>query len=347
MNSKIKLGGNSPAFIVAELSGNHNHDINIAKETIQAVKEAGADAVKLQTYTPDTITIDCDNKYFQINQNSLWDGMTLYKLYQKAYTPFEWHKELFEFAKKVGITIFSTPFDKTAVDLLESLNNPIYKIASYEINDIPFIEYIASKKKPVIMATGISELKDIAEAIEACKRAGNDDIFLLKCTSAYPAPYEEINLKTMQNLKDTFSVEVGISDHTIGNAVSIAAVALGAKIVEKHVILDKNIKSSDADFSLDIEEFKNLVKDIRNVEKSLGKITYDLTDRQIKAREHSRSLFIVEDIKKGDIITEKNVRSIRPGYGINTKYLKDILGKKVKCDLKKGTPMNWKFLEAE
>lgn len=336
---------NNHVFIVAELSANHNHDINNAKKTIEMAKEAGADAVKLQTYTPDTITIDCDNEYFQITQGTIWDGTTLYKLYQSAYTPFEWHEELFKFAKDIGITIFSTPFDKSAVDLLESLNTPIYKIASFEINDIPLIEYVAEKGKPIIMATGVAEMSDIYDAVNACRRKGNNNITLLKCTSAYPTPLDEVNLKTMQNMKDTFGVKVGLSDHTTGNAVSIAAAALGASVIERHVIFDRSIGGPDSSFSLDSKQFKQLVSDIRAVEKALGAVTYDLTEKQIKSKEHSRSLFVCRDMNKGQIITEEYVRSIRPAFGMHTKYLKDIIGKKVNCDLKKGTPMDFKYLE--
>lgn len=334
-------------FVVAELSANHNHDINIAKKTIEMAKKAGADAVKIQSYTPDTITIDCDNEYFQVNQGTIWDGTTLYKLYQRAFTPFEWHEELFDYANKIGITLFSTPFDKTSVDLLESLNNPIYKIASFEINDIPLIEYIASKNKPIIMATGVAALSDIEEAVNTCKKVGNSDITLLKCTSAYPTPFEEVNLKTMINLKETFGVNVGLSDHTIGNAVSISAAALGACVIERHVILDRKLGGPDSSFSLDADEFTNLVKDIRIVEKAIGKVTYELTQKQIKSKEHSRSLFVVKDMEKGQIITEQYIRSIRPAFGMHTRYLKDILGKRVKCNLKKGTPMKWDYIEED
>lgn len=334
-------------FVVAELSANHNHDINIAKKTIEMAKKAGADAVKIQSYTPDTITIDCDNEYFQVNQGTIWDGTTLYKLYQRAFTPFEWHEELFDYANKIGITLFSTPFDKTSVDLLESLNNPIYKIASFEINDIPLIEYIASKNKPIIMATGVATLSDIEEAVNTCKKVGNSDITLLKCTSAYPTPFEEVNLKTMMNLKETFGVNVGLSDHTIGNAVSISAAALGACVIERHVILDRKLGGPDSSFSLDADEFTNLVKDIRIVEKAIGKVTYELTQKQIKSKEHSRSLFVVKDMEKGQIITEQYIRSIRPAFGMHTRYLKDILGKRVKCNLKKGTPMKWDYIEED
>ncbi len=332
-------------FIIAELSANHKQDIELAKETIYAMKEAGADAVKLQTYTPDTITIDCNNEYFQIKQGTLWDGKTLYRLYQEAYTPWEWHYELKELAEKLGLIFFSTPFDKTAVDFLEELDVPAYKIASFEITDIPLIEYTASKGKPMIISTGIATLCDIDEAINACKRVGNEQIILLKCTSAYPAPLEEVNLKTIPNMKETFNVEVGLSDHTLGIEVPIAAVALGARVIEKHFILSKYIDSPDKEFSLTPDEFKQMVNAIRNVEKALGKVSYELTAKIKKSREFSRSLFVVRDVKKGETFTEENVKSIRPGYGLHPKYLSQILGRKARKDIKKGIPLSWDLVD--
>lgn len=350
MKKEIKIGNkiigeNSPAFIIAEMSANHLQKIDKAVEIIKAAKEAGADAIKIQTYTPDTITIDCDNEYFQITQGTIWDGTTLYKLYEEAYTPWDWQPKLKKIAEDEGMIFFSSPFDNTAVDFLEKMDVPAYKVASFEITDIPFIEYVASKGKPVIMSTGIATLSDIEEAVNACKRMGNNQIILLKCTSAYPSLVEEVNLKTMPNIADTFDVITGLSDHTLGSAVSIAAVAIGAKIIEKHFILNRDEKGPDADFSMEPKEFKNMVDDIRNVEKALGKVTYELTEKQKKSKEHSRSLFVVKDIKAGEIFTEVNVRSIRPGFGMKTKYIKDILGKTVKMDLKKGTPMEWKFIK--
>lgn len=332
-------------YIVAEISANHGHDIQIAKDTIKAAKEAGADAVKIQTYTADTITMDCDNEYFQIKQGTLWDGTTLYKLYQEAYTPWEWHEELFSYAKEIGITIFSSPFDKTAVDLLESLNTPAYKIASFEITDIPLIEYVALKGKTVIISTGIATIGEIKEAIDVCRRVGNNNIILLKCTSSYPAPYEDMNILTIPNIKNTFGVEVGLSDHSMGSTVALGAVALGAKMVEKHIILDRNIGGPDAEFSMEIDEFKSMIKEIRNLEKALGKVNYDLDGKTIKNRELSRSLFFTEDIKAGDRITEKNMRSIRPGYGLHPRHYNEILGKIAKKDIKRGTPVDWSLIE--
>ncbi len=341
----ITIGKDNPAFIIAELSANHKQDIELAKDTIYAMKESGADAVKLQTYTPDTITINCDNEYFKIKQGTLWDGKTLYELYQEAYTPWEWHYELKELAEKLGLIFFSTPFDKTAVDFLEELNVPAYKIASFEITDIPLIEYTATKGKPMIISTGIATLCDIQEAVEACKRVGNEQIILLKCTSAYPAPFEEANLKTIPNMAQTFDCIAGLSDHTLGISVPIAAVALGAKVIEKHFILSKDIDSPDKEFSLTPEEFKQMVKAIREAEKALGKVSYELTEKTRKGRKFARSLFIVKDVKKGEIFTEENVRSIRPGYGLHPKYLNQILGKKAREDIKRGTPLKWELID--
>ncbi|SHH83297.1 pseudaminic acid synthase [Clostridium grantii] len=332
-------------FIIAELSANHGHDINIAKETIKAAKEVGADAIKLQTYTADTITINCDNEYFKIKSGTIWDGRTLYDLYKEAYTPWEWQEELIKYAESIGLICFSSPFDKTAVDFLEELNVPAYKVASFEITDIPLIEYIASKGKPVIISTGIATLSEIEEAVNACRKMGNNQIVLLKCTSAYPAKIEDANLRTIQNLKDTFNVEVGLSDHTLGSTASIVAVALGAKIIEKHFILDKNIGGPDASFSLDKKEFKQLVESVRDAEKSMGKVSYDLTEKVIKSREFSRSLFVIKDTKAGELLTEQNIRSIRPGYGLKPKHLKSIIGKRTKKDVLRGTPLCWDIIE--
>jgi len=331
-------------FIIAELSANHNQNFDLAVKTIKAMKEAGADAVKLQTYTPNTITIDCDNEYFQIKEG-LWRGKTLYQLYQEAYTPWEWQPKLKKIAEDLGLICFSSAFDKTSVDFLEKMNVPAYKVASFEITDIPLIEYIASKGKPVIISTGIATLSDIEEAVNACKRMGNDQVALLKCTSAYPAPIEDANLLTIPNMKETFGTIVGLSDHTLGSSVAIASVALGAMIIEKHFILDRNIGGPDAAFSMEPEEFKQMVKSIREVEKALGKVTYALTEKQKKSRELSRSLFIVKDIKKGEVFTGENVRSIRPGYGLEPKYLKEVLGRRAKRDLNKGTPVKIELVD--
>lgn len=340
-----KIGGDNPTFIIAEMSANHKQDFNKAIEIIKRAKEVGADAIKFQTYTPDTITLDCDNEYFQIKQGTIWDGTTLHKLYQEAYTPWEWQPKLKEIAEKEGLICFSSPFDKTAVDFLENMNVPAYKIASFEITDIPFIEYIASKGKPVIISTGIATLSDIEEALNACRRMGNSQVILLKCTSAYPSPIEDVNLKTIPNMSETFNTIVGLSDHTLGTHVSVASVALGAKVIEKHFTISRSEGGPDAAFSMEPDEFKDMVKGIRAVEKALGTVTYDLTDKQKKSREHSRSLFVVKNIKKGEVFTEDNVKSIRPAFGIKTNYMKDVVGKKAIDNIKKGTPLNWSLID--
>ena len=327
------------------MSANHLQKFDNAVKIIKAAKEAGADAVKLQTYAPDTITIDCDNEYFQIKQGTLWNGQTLYKLYKKAYTPWEWQPKLKKIAEEEGLIFFSSVFDKTAVDFLEDMDVPAYKIASLEITDIPLIEYVASKGKPLITSTGIATLSDIEEAVNACKRMGNEQIALLKCVSVYPTPLEDINLRTIPNLADTFKTVVGLSDHTLGISVPIASVALGACIIEKHLTLDRKLGGPDAAFSLEPDEFKAMVKSVREVEKALGEVSYDLTEKMKKSRELSRSLFVIKDIKAGEIFTEENIRSIRPGYGLHPRYLKNILGKKSAQAIKKGTPLEWELIE--
>jgi len=339
-----KIGGNNPVFIIAEMSANHLQKFDNAVKLIKAAKEAGADAVKLQTYTPDTITIDCNNEYFQIKQSTLWDGQSLYELYKKAYTPWEWQPKLKEIAEEEGLVFFSSVFDKTAVDFLERINVPAYKIASFEITDIPLIEYAASKGKPVIISTGIATLSDIEEAVNACKRMGNEQIALLKCVSAYPTPLEDVNLRTIPNLAETFKTVVGLSDHSLSISVPIASVALGACIIEKHLTLDRKLGGPDAAFSIEPEEFKAMVKSVREAEKALGEVSYDLTEKMKKSRELSRSLFVVKDIKAGEVFTEENIRSIRPGYGLPPKYLKEILSKRATQDIKKGRPLSWELV---
>lgn len=334
----------SKTFIVAELSANHGHKLEVALKSVRAAKEAGADAVKIQTYTADTITLNCDADDFKV-KGTLWDGRTLYDLYQEAYTPWEWHQAIFDEAKKCGLICFSTPFDKTAVDFLEDLGNPIMKIASFEITDIPLIEYAAKKGKPMVLSTGIAMPEDIELAVKTCKDAGNDDITLLKCTSSYPAPIEDANLTTMLDMKQRYGVKVGLSDHTMGYDVAVAAVALGATLVEKHFILDRSIGGPDAAFSMEIGEFAVMVKAIRNVEKALGNVVYPTDPSKIKGREFSRSLYVAEDVKAGEVITEKNVRSVRPGYGLHPKYLPELLGKKVNRDLTKGSKMQLNYIE--
>lgn len=325
----------SKTFIVAELSANHGHKLEVALESVRAAKEAGADAVKIQTYTADTITLNCDADDFKV-KGTLWDGRTLYDLYQEAYTPWEWHQAIFDEAKKCGLVCFSTPFDKTAVDFIEDLGNPIMKIASFEITDIPLIEYSAKKGKPMVISTGIAMPEDIELAVKTCKDAGNNDITLLKCTSSYPAPIEDANLMTMVDMKERYGVKVGLSDHTMGYDVAVAAVALGATLVEKHFILDRSIGGPDAAFSMEIGEFAAMVKSIRNVEKALGEVKYPTDPSKIKGRGFCRSLYVAEDIKKGEIITEKNVRCVRPGFGAHPKLLKKVMGCKVNRDLEKG-----------
>lgn len=326
-------------LIIAELSANHGGSIQVALDTVKAAKEAGADAIKLQTFKPDTITLNSDKPYFQIDHGTAWDGRNLYNLYEEAHTPWEWHKQLFDAAHEEGLLIFSSPFDKTAVDFLETFEVPAYKIASFEIQDTPLIAYAASKGKPMIMSTGIATLEDIELAVETCRAEGNNNIMLLKCTSSYPAPLELANLKTGVDFKDRFEVEMGLSDHTLGNTAPVVAVSLGAKLVEKHFILDKSLGGPDVGFSLDPIEFKSMVEAIRDAEKALGKATYELSEKVEKNRKFARSLFVAKDIEKGGVITENNVRSVRPGYGLHPKYLSSILGKTVTVDLEMGEPL--------
>lgn len=326
-------------LIIAELSANHNGSLEVAMETIKAAKRAGADAIKLQTYTADTLTIECDKPDFIVKGGTVWDGKTLYELYQEAHTPWEWHQQLFDCAKEEGLICFSSPFDKTAVDFLEDLNTPAYKIASFEITDIPLIEYAASKGKPIILSTGIATLEDIELALDACRRVGNEDIALLKCTSSYPAPIEEANMAMIPDFKQRFGVIPGLSDHTMGSTVPVVATCFGAKIIEKHFILDRSIGGPDASFSMTEEEFAEMVRAVREAEKAVGQVSYELTEKQRKGRDFSRSLYVVKDIKKGDVITEEHVRSIRPGFGMHPKYLKDILGKRVLKNLSYGSPI--------
>jgi pseudaminic acid synthase len=327
--------GKNKTFIIAELSANHNGSIETAIETIRAAKRAGADCIKFQTYTADTITIDCNNDDFLI-KGTIWDGRNLYGLYQEAYTPWDWHEELFRVAKNEDLICFSSPFDKTAVDFLETLNVPAYKIASFEITDIPLIEYVASKGKPVIISTGIAEIEDIELALDACRRMGNNDIALLKCTSSYPSPINEANMIMVQDLADRFNVISGLSDHTMGSTVPIVATAFGAKIIEKHFILDRSIGGPDASFSMNEQEFTEMVKGIREAEMAIGKVDYNLTPKQLKGKVFSRSLYVVENVNEGDVITENNVKSIRPGLGLHPKHFIDLLGKKFNSSFKKG-----------
>ena len=332
-------------FIVAELSANHNGSKDVALKTIRAAKRAGADAVKFQTYTADTITLDCQNEDFKIKQGTLWDGRYLYDLYQEAYTPWEWHRELYDVAKAEGLICFSSQFDKSAVDFLESLGNPIYKIASFEITDVDLIAYAARKGKPMVISTGIATEEDIRLAVDTCRSAGNNDITLLKCTSSYPAPIEEANLCMIADLANRFKVKVGLSDHTLGSIAGITAVSLGACMIEKHFILDRSIGGPDAFFSMNELEFSQMVKDIRTVESAIGQVNYEPTDKMKAGRAFSRSLYVAENMKKGEVITEINVRSVRPGYGLHPKYLPEILGKKVNRDIEKGTRFTLDYID--
>ncbi len=332
-------------FIVAELSANHGGKIDIAKATIKAAAIAGADAIKLQTYTADTITLDCNNAHFQIQQGTLWDGQTLYKLYQEAYMPWEWQGELKTYAESLGLICFSSPFDTSAVDFLESLDVPAYKVASFEITDIPLIAYIASKGKPVIISTGIATLEEIELAIATCKAAGNEKIMLLKCTSAYPAPLDEANLLSIPDMAKRFDLPIGFSDHTLGITAPITAVALGAKMIEKHFILERSIGGPDAAFSLDQEQFAKMVKAVRETEVLLGQPTYELTQKARTSRKFSRSLFVSADVRAGDTVNQDNVRSIRPGDGLAPKHYTEILGRRFNQNLSKGTPLQWDHLD--
>lgn len=324
------------------MSANHCGDINLAKEIIKTAKEIGADAVKLQTYTADTLTIDCDRPEFKISDSkSLWNGETLYALYQKAYTPWEWQKELKKYADEISIELFSTPFDKTAVDFLETINVQYYKIASFEAIDISLIEYAAAKGKPMIISTGICSKEEIHEAVHACRKVGNNNITLLKCTSSYPAPLESMNVLTIQDMRQEFGVNVGLSDHSMSIEPVIAAVALGARVIEKHFTLDRALGGADAGFSLNTQEFKEMVQAVRNTEKVLGKVDYSVNENN---RFYARSLYVVKDIKKGETFTEENVRSIRPNNGLAPKYYNEILGKKAQCAIKRGTPLQFSLI---
>lgn len=337
------MGKQKNTFIVAELSANHNQSIELAKNTIKAAKESGADAIKLQTYTADTITLNCDKDPFVL-KDTIWKGMRLYDLYKQAYTPWEWHDELFNFARDSGLVCFSTAFDKQAVDFLEKLDNPIYKIASFEIVDIPLIKYAAKKGKPMVISTGIATLSDIELAVDKCREVGNNDITLLKCTSSYPAPIEEANLRTMVNMKETFNTRIGLSDHTIGIDVAIAAVALGAEVIEKHFILDRSINSPDSAFSAEPNEFKQMVESIRNVEKCLGKIDYSLDEKRMRNRKQMKSIFVSKNVSRGDILCDDNIKIVRPGYGLHPKYYEKILGKKFNDDYEMGNPIRWEMI---
>lgn len=339
------IGNYIPVYVVAELSANHNHNFEQAVRLIQMAKDAGADAVKVQTYTPDTITIKSSKFEFQLNGETLWDNQTLYELYTKAYMPWEWQPRLKEIADGLDLDFFSTAFDPTAVDFLEKMDVPVHKIASFEIVDIPLIEKAAGTGKPLIISTGMASLSEIEEAVAAARNTGATQIALLKCTSAYPAPPEEMNLRTIPHLADTFGVPVGLSDHTLGIAVPVAAAALGACIIEKHFTLSRSIPGPDSAFSLEPHEFKMMVDAVRTTEKALGRVHYGVSERESKSLAFRRSLFVVEDMSKGDLFTEKNVRSIRPGYGLHPRHLKDIFGKRAAEDIERGTPLDWNLIK--
>lgn len=338
------IGSGNPTYIIAELSANHRQRFDEAVKLVEAAKEAGADAIKLQTYTPDTLTIQSDRPEFRIGGGTLWDGKTLYDLYHEAYMPWEWQPKLKKVANDLGIELFSTPYDKTAVDFLEEMDVPAYKVASFEIVDIPLIEYIASKGKPMIMSTGMATLSEIDEAVQAARKAGASQMALLKCTSAYPAPPEEMNLHAIPHLAKLFKVPVGLSDHTLGISVPVAAVALGACVIEKHFTLSRSTPSPDSAFSLEPQEFKQMAEAVRTAEKALGEARYEAGEQEAKSRVFRRSLFVVKDVKAGEVFTEENVRSIRPGYGLRPCYLKDVLGRQAAQEIQRGTPLSWELI---
>lgn len=336
---------NSKVFVIAEMSANHGGSLERALETVHAIKGTGADAIKIQTYTADTITLDSDKPDFMVGANSLWAGQKLYNLYSQAYTPWEWQEVIFREAVKLDLICFSSPFDETAIDFLESIGNPIYKIASPEITHIPLIEYAASKGKPMVISTGIAMPEDIELAIETCRRVGNNDITLLKCTTAYPAPIEDANLLTMVDMKDRYGVKVGLSDHTKGPDVALAATALGASMIEKHFIVDRSWGGPDSSFSMDKNEFTDMVNSIRNVEKALGKVNYPDSPDNIKGRRYARSLYVSQDIKMGELLTKNNIKCVRPAFGLHPQFYTYILGRKVLKNLSKGDPLSMNDIE--
>lgn len=338
-----KVGKGRPTFVVAEISANHAHDFNIAVKALKAAKKAGADAVKFQTYTPDTMTIDVDNRYFVVHHPK-WGGQTLYDLYKKAYMPWKWFRKLKKIADDCGIVLFSTAFDKTSVDFLEEVGVPVHKIASFELVDLPLIAYAAKTKKPLILSTGMASITEIKEAVKTARSAGAKDIILLKCVSSYPAKPEEMHLKTIRHMEKSFGCPIGLSDHSLGIGVSIAAVGLGAKMVEKHFTLSRRIKTPDSFFSIEPQELKELVDNVRIAEKAIGSTYRGLTADEKKLRVFRRSLFAVSDIKKGEVFDEGNIRSIRPAYGLGPKYLQRVVGKRAKQDIEKGTPLSWRLV---
>lgn len=344
MRIKEKLvGDGSPAYVVAEMSANHNHDFDRAVQIVEAAAEAGANAIKLQTYRPDTLTIECDKEPFQIKEGA-WTGRTLYDLYEEAYTPWDWHPDLQEIAHDLGLDFFSSPFDASAVEFLEDLDVPAYKIASFENVDLPLIRRIAETGKPTIVSTGMATLGEIDEAVRAFREAGGTELALLACTSSYPAPPEEMHLRRIPHLAETFDVVPGLSDHTLGTEAPVAGVALGARIVEKHLTLSREEEGPDSDFSLEPEEFAEMVRAVRKTEKALGEVRYETTEKESESETFRRSLFVIEDIKKGEPFTEDNVRSIRPGDGLAPKHTNKIIGQRASEDIKRGTPLSWNHI---
>ena len=344
---KIKdrqIGENHPPYIIAELSANHNGSLERALKTIKMAKSMGADAVKFQTYTPDTLTIDSDKEDFKI-KGGLWDGLTLYELYKSAFTPFEWHEEMFNYAQSVGITCFSTPFDESAVDLLEDLNTPAYKVASFEIIDIPLIQYIASTKKPMIISTGMANKEEIQEAVDVARENGSNELILLHCISGYPTPVEQCNLMTIPDMKNCFGLPVGLSDHTLGIEVSIASIALGASVIEKHVTLDASDKGPDSEFSIEPDQLNSLCIKCKSAWEALGSAGYERKPVEKDNIKFRRSIYVVRDIDSGEALTKENIRRIRPGYGLPPKYFNELIGKRVKSRIEKGTPLDWGMLE--
>jgi len=339
------VGTRHPTFVIAELSANHNHDLSRALASIDAAAEAGVDAVKFQTYTADTITIDSDTEPFRVKGGTLWDGRTLHDLYSEAHTPWEWHDALFTRAREHGLVALSTPFDPTAVDLLESLEAPVYKVASMEIVDTPLISLIASKGKPVIISTGIASEKEIEDAVEACRAVGNDQVILLHCTSGYPTPPDELNMRTLPDMRDRFGTCVGLSDHTMSNTAAIIGVSFGAAVIEKHFTLSRSAGGPDASFSLEPKELAELVQSIHETELALGTVTYEVAPSARVSRSHSRSLFVVEDVVAGDPVTEQNVRSIRPADGLRPSLFSEVVGRRFRANTAKGTPLAFDLLE--
>ena len=334
-------------FIIAELSANHGHDLDTALALVKVAKESGADAIKIQTYTPDTITLDCSNEYFQIKHGTIWDGTTLHKLYAEAYTPWEWHGPIQEATEREGLIFFSTPFDLTAVDFLESLYVPLYKIASFEIVDLPLIRRVAATGKPLIMSTGMATLAEIDEAVRAFREAGGSELVLLKCTSAYPTPPNEMNLRTIPHLAEAFGVHAGLSDHSLGVSAPVVAVSLGARVIEKHLTLDRSKPGPDNAFSLEPHEFKEMVAAVRAAEDALGSVTYEATENEKSSRAFRRSLFVVEDVQAGEVFTARNVRSIRPAYGLSTRHMEEVLGRRAARNLERGTPLSWNVIASD